>query len=551
MPPPMPSTTGSGLPPTTPPGAVVTQTASGAMLTINMRPKSTTSDGQGMFEFRDLPGGTYRVTASPGQYSAGYLSIAYGAKKPNGSGTFDPGTPIQLAEGETFDKATIALPRGAVITGRVTDDNGEPLARVQVYTIMYPPGSTRGQRTGGGGQTDDLGQFRIFGLAPADYAVAAEARGNTFVSPNAPPETEEDKNGFMTTYFPGTGDEASAQRLRTKAGAETPGVEIRMVSGRLFHVSGMVVDSQGRAVPRGNGTLFKRSSSGMTTPFGFGMDEQGRFQMRNIPPGTYRLTVRQQPPAGAVRNPDGSMSEQGEFATMPLTINGDTEDILVTTSPGATITGTVVFENGPPQAANGQAQLQMRVSAMFADPESNIGSPNPPPAPVMPDLTFTMKGLAGELLLRGSAPQNYLKAVLVGAEEITDTPHEFKSGDRVTLVLTTQASTVEGNVTDAVGKPVTDANLLMFSEDTSAWRSSSIRTRRSGTDSNGHFRLQGVLPGRYYLIALPRERISGIVPGADPSVFEALTKEATSVTVGADEQRQVDVRVATGSGGAQ
>jgi hypothetical protein len=43
-----------------------------------------------------------------------------------------------LTEGQTFDKATIALPRGAVIAGRVTDDNGEPMARVQVYTLFYP-----------------------------------------------------------------------------------------------------------------------------------------------------------------------------------------------------------------------------------------------------------------------------------------------------------------------------------------------------------------------------------------------------------------------------
>ena len=65
----------------------------------------------------------------------------------------------------------IPLPRGGVITGRVTDETGEALARVQVYTLFFPPGSTRGQRMGSGGQTDDLGQFRLYGLAPGDYSV--------------------------------------------------------------------------------------------------------------------------------------------------------------------------------------------------------------------------------------------------------------------------------------------------------------------------------------------------------------------------------------------
>jgi hypothetical protein len=58
--------------------------------------------------------------------------MAYGGKKPNGPGSSDLGQPVRLAEGQSFDKAVIALPRGGVITGRVTDENGDPVTRVQV-----------------------------------------------------------------------------------------------------------------------------------------------------------------------------------------------------------------------------------------------------------------------------------------------------------------------------------------------------------------------------------------------------------------------------------
>jgi protocatechuate 3,4-dioxygenase beta subunit len=510
------------------------------------RPKSATTDAQGMFEFRNLPPGSYRLSASPGQYSAAYLAIAYGAKKPSGPGA-DPGTPIDLADGQTFEKASIALPRGAVITGRVTDENGDALARVQVYTMTYLPGSSRALRSGAGSQTDDLGQFRLYGLAPGNYVVAAEARGNTFVAPNAPPETEEDKIGLMTSYYPGTADEAAAQRVGVKAGAETPGVEIRMVSGRLFHINGMVADSQGRAVSRANGTLFKRAAGGTTSAFGFSTDEQGRFQMRSIPPGSYRLVVRQQPMG--MPSPDRAAGEPGEFAAMPLAIDADLDNVLVTTSPGATITGTVVFESGPPQMQGGQSSLQMRIGATQADPESTIGMPQPQPALVTPDLTFTMKGLVGEYMLRGNAQGNVLKQVLLGGEDITDTPHEFKSGDRVTLVMTSRASRVEGTVTDEAGKPAADAALILFSDDKAAWRSNSIRTRRATSDQAGHFRVMGVLPGRYFLIAVPRDRMPALANvGSDPSAFEALTKDATTVVVGEDEQRQVDLKISGGGG---
>ena len=515
--------------------------------TGGFRSKTVTADAQGAFEFIGLPQGSYRLVASPAQYSAGYLPIAFGAKRPASPGTpSDPGTPIDLSDGQVFDKATVALPRGAVITGRVTDENGDPLARVQVYTLLFSGGGPRGFRSGNTVSTDDLGQFRLFGMPPGDYVVAAEARGNNYVPPNAPPETEEERFGFITTYYPNAVDDSSAQRVRTKAGAETPGVEIRMVSGRLFHLTGMVTDSQGRPGVRANGSLQKRSpSTGVSTSFGFSTDETGHFQMRNLPPGNYRLSVRQQLPPGA--RVDGSQGEQAEFATVPISIAADVEDVLIATSPGATITGSVTFDGGPPQLPANQAS-QLRVFAQVSDPDTNFGGPSPS-ATLTPDFTFTMKGLAGEMLLRLGVPNNSVKAIMLGAEDIADTPHEFKTGERVTIVMTSRASTLEGSVTDAAGKPTSDAVIVLFSDDKTFWRGSSIRTKRSGADATGHYRVIGLLPGRYILVALPRDRASMLGQMNDAAAFEALAKEGTTVVIGEDEQRQVDVRVSNGGGG--
>lgn len=556
-PPPPPSGTASGTA-TPPPGAtrttttmvingVPTQVTSGVSFSVNMsRPRTATTDAQGAFEFTGLAAGSYRLRAAAGPYSAAYLAMEYGAKKPSGPGSFDPGTPIQLGEGQRFDKAVVALPKGAVITGRVADDNGEPMARVQVYTMFIAPSTTRPQRMGMGAQTDDLGQFRLYGLMPGEYIVVAEAQRNTFVPPNAPPETEEEKIGFMTTYYPGAPDEGSAQRVRARAGAETPGIEIRMATGRLFRISGMVTDSQGRTSNRISGSLFRRSAAGSMSSFGFSTDAQGRFQMRNIPPGNYRLVARGRP-----MGPDMPPNEPGEMATMLLTVSSDIEGLMLATAPGATITGDVVFEQGPPQVQPGQTAPVVRVNAQIADPENNMGMPGPQPATVTPDNTFTLKGLMGEFLLRGNAPGQFLKRVMVGAEDITDTPREFKNGDKVTLVMTTRASTVEGNVTDAAGKPVTDAALIIFSDDKSAWRMNSMRTRRTTVNPSGHYRAMGLLPGRYYILATTRERVNVPSMNVDPSFFEELAKEATTVVVGEDEQRQVDLKMvvpATGGG---
>jgi protocatechuate 3,4-dioxygenase beta subunit len=509
-----------------------------------MRPKSATTDGQGRFEFRDLPAGSYRLIASPGQYSAAHLPMAFGAKQPNSVGSNDPGTPIAIADGQTFDKAIIALPRGGVITGHVTDENGDPLARVQLYTVMYPGGGSRGMRVGGGWSTDDLGQFRLFGLAPGDYVIGAEVRSSTFTAPDAPPETEADRVGLLTTFYPAAVDEASAQRVRVRSGTEANGIEIQMVSGRRFHVNGIVSDSQGRGHARMTGMLVKSTpGGGFTSTMGFSTDDQGRFRMRDVAPGNYRLIVREQPTNGPV--PAGAPLE---FATMPLPVTADIDDLLVTSSPPATITGNIVFESGPPQVPGGRA-LQMRVMASPGNREEMLGAPLPPPALVGPDLTFTFEGLIGEMLLRSSAPNVTLKSVTLGSgEDITDTPHAFKSGERVTLTFTSRAATVEGAVTDAAGQPATDVQLVLFSDDRTAWRSASLRTRRAAADSSGHYRMPGVLPGRYYIVALPRDRaiiLSG--PGEiDTATFDTLSREATTLVVGEDEQRQVDVKVSGG-----
>src|SRR5262245_18646473 len=548
-------------PPSPPPGSGTTTTTTASMVftqngipvQINgnlnaMRPRNATTDSQGNFEFTALPAGTYRVQASPSQYTAAYLGIAFGAKKPNGPGSFDPGTSIQLADGQTFDKVLIGLPRGAVITGRVTDENGEPLARVQVFTLLYPSASARGQRSGPGAQTDDLGQFRIFGLPPGEFAVAAEARANTFVAPNAPPESEEDKNGFMTTYYPGTADEAAAQHVRTRVGGETPGVEIHMVTGRLYHITGTVMDSQGRPLSRGNGSVANRKPGGYSN-YGFSIDELGRFQMRNIPPGSYRLNIRQQMErvvnGEVVANPP---TQTLEFASVPVNLTGDIDGLTIVTGPGTTITGQIVFQDGPPQLPpNTPPNFQLRVSATPGDPENMMGIPNPQPATVGSDQTFTMKGMMGEYLLRIGMPNQYLKSVTLSGDDITDTPREFKNGDRVTLTLTSRASALEGNVTDLKGQPVTDAGVILFSDDKASWRSNSFRTRRSGSDANGHYRIPGLMAGRYFIAAVPRDRVAGIT--MDAAFFEQLSKEATSLVLGEDDQRQVDLKVLAGPGG--
>lgn len=530
--------------PVSPPG----QAGRGTLPANGFRPRQAVTDVQGGFEFSQLPAGTYRLAANPAQYSAQYLGMAYGATKPSGPGG-DPGKSIALADGQVFDKADLALPRGAVIVGRLTDEAGMPLTGAQIFGLFMMPGSTRGLRMGRSVTTDDLGQFRLYGLQGGEYVVVAEARGMTFTPPGmAGPQQENDdaRTGFLTTFYPGTLDEESAMHVRTRAAAETSGIEFRMMTGRMYRVSGFVTDSQGNPAPSAQVMLARRTAGSMGMSMsGSGTDAQGHFAMQNVAAGDYRIVVRlRQPQPG----PQNSI-DMGEVAVVPITVAGaDLDNLAIVTTTGAAISGHVIFEPTPPSV---QQATQLRVFAALADPAGAPGIPTPPPASVKSDLSFSMKGLIGEYLLRvqGTPQDWYVKSVTTGATDLTDTPHTFKTQDQVTVVISTRAAALEGTVTNAAGEPVGDAGIMMFAEDKASWRPNSLFTRRSMSSPKGTYRVAGLRPGRYYIVALPRERLNVPTATADAAYFEELAKGATTIVINEDETRTMDLKLATLEGG--
>jgi hypothetical protein len=245
----------------------------------------------------------------------------------------------------------------------------------------------------------------------------------------------------------------------------------------------------------------------------------------------------------AIGRAGGAGADPMEMAIVPMTIAADVEGVAIVTSPGTTITGQIVFEQGPPQ----NSSSPMRVTAQIGDPD-NAGMMGPTPNSVVdPDGTFTLKGLQGEYLLRAGAAGQFLRSVTIGGNDVTDTPHEFKSGDRVTIVLTSRASTLEGGVTDTKGDVTTDAGIVLFSDDKTSWRTNSTKFRRAGADATGHYKMQGLMPGQYFIIAVPRGNLVG--QQFDAAYIEQLSRSATPIVIGENEQRQVDLRVVTPDNG--
>src|SRR5256712_12241371 len=126
------------------------------------------TDDQGVFDLAELPAGRYTLTVS----KSGFVSLSYGQRRP-----LQAGTPLQLGDGQQLKGVDFQLPRGSAIAGRVLDEDGDamPGVAVRVMRYQYQQGERR-LTPAGSAQTDDRGQYRVWGLMPGDYYVSAVAR---------------------------------------------------------------------------------------------------------------------------------------------------------------------------------------------------------------------------------------------------------------------------------------------------------------------------------------------------------------------------------------
>ena len=215
------------------------QTAGGPMVSV-YETRAATTDVDGQYEFKDLSPGQYSVFAS----KPAYVGLSWGQDR------FEaPSTPVEVHAGERLDRVDFTLPRGGVVSGRIFDEFGEPLSGLEVGVMKTGIMNGKRQLTRtAGGSTNDLGEFRIFGIAPGQYYVQAIWRRYGPGDPASP-----DRTGYPVTFFPGTTVEAEAQRFTVAAGRTIGDLAMMMSPIKTARVEGGVVDADGR--PLGNGYL--------------------------------------------------------------------------------------------------------------------------------------------------------------------------------------------------------------------------------------------------------------------------------------------------------
>ena len=488
-----------------------------------------TTDQQGRFEIKELPPGRYTMTASKG----GFVSLQYGQRRPSESGT-----PIELGDGQLIDKIAIALPRGSVLGGRITDEFGEPVANASVsaWRYGYQGGARRLMPAGQNSRdtTDDQGQFRLFGLPPGDYYVSATLRtgGPEVTDPMG------ELSGYTATYYPGTTNVGEAARVTLAVSQENTGVSFGLIATRLVRVSGQVLMSDGAPATSGMVMLMPAGASGrpgiaaQQGGAGNRIDQTGTFRLSSVAPGRYQVQAR----AGG---------REFEIAKMDLMVGAeDVEGLTLVTAPGATISGHVVSDTGEPFEFK-PAQLQ--IGARSGSPDLPGGAQGPGAARVGDDWSFALRNITDAVLFRAQPPQGWaLKSVFINGQDITDTPTEFPAGQAsggMQIVLTKKITALTGQITDSRGNPVLDATVVVFPANEKLWAYQSRFIKAARPDQEGKFQVTGLPGAEHYLVVA----LQGLEDGqaGDPEFLATIKDLGTKVELGEGESKAVDVKLSS------
>ena len=485
----------------------------------------TRTNGGGAFEFRELPPGTYRVVAS----KPGYEPIVSGMP-PLGMRILYSGRSVTLAAGEVHDGIDIPLAPLATLSGRVLDDNGEPLqgASVQLLQIRYDAGGRQLVSTDVAARmTDDVGRYRLYGLAAGAYIVSASIGG----------VSSADVPGYLRSYFPATSNPVEAQFVSIRPSEAIAGIDLSMVRGRTARVAGKILDHAGAPTTGGSVMLRpSRRSSVIGVSVGARLLDGVRFEFPNVPPGDYVIQANR-----GRSNP----STEGEFGALSVVVNGtEVTDLVLQMSTGSTVSGSILFDTVDPSKQPPPSTVELSSFPVDFDvsPSNNFATAN-----VRADGQFQMSGLHGprRLLLKKVPPGWALKEILVNGIDATDRPIAFGKQDTslagVEVILTDRVNELSGTVTDNQAARVAGANVIVFATDRDRWYPASrfLRTALAGPD--GAFVMSGIPAGTYYAAAVAR------LPQDDawqePAFLEALRANATAVTISEGQQRLVNLRL--------
>jgi protocatechuate 3,4-dioxygenase beta subunit len=451
---------------------------------------TATSDQDGKFKVTGIEPGRYHLFVE----RAGYLAVD--DKRRQSSGIV-----LSFESGQEIKDQVLRMESAAIITGRVVDEDGDPMPEVMIAVLRRKRSGGRMKfEPSGATQTNDVGEFRIGGLFPGKYHVSATPLPNfqsltpakdTGAAPAPPADLS-----YVPTFYPNNIDRAQAAPIELHAGDDMP-VDFSLTRVHTARIRGTVEGMSSGA--KGAVILHAKDSNSMQNAAEIGMD--GKFEIPHVAPGLYVVM--------AATSLLGDMPKLVQHTVDVGEANID--DLRLTPQPLSDIHGQVRFpksfrpdsavttlslhpfdneDNCFDNLAFATDEISDIHGATKIKPDSSFELKNIPPGIYEIDVTSDSKALA----------DSFIESVVAGMKEVVDTGLHVSGGTlSVTVTVSTESGVLDGTAANDKGEPI--ANAVVVAIPAPQFRKQSDRYLRTTTDQAGRFTMRGVRPGQYSVLA--------------------------------------------------